>query len=79
MAGIRIYSSQGDSVRIKNVTPEKIFKEDEIFLDQLNSKTNLFLKITFRNKPSDINFQLSGVVNGEPVAASSNKTIKWEE
>ena len=79
LAGIRIYSSQGDSIKIKNVTPEKIFKEDEIFLDQLNSKTNLFLKITFRNKPSDINFQLSGVVNGEPVAASSNKTIKWEE
>ena len=79
LAGIRIYSSEGDTIKIKNVTPEKIFKEDEIYLDQLNPKTNLFLKITLKNKPSDINFQLSGMVNGEPVAASSNKTIKWEE
>ena len=79
MAAIRIYSSEGESVRIDSIAPEKIFQEDEIYLDNLKPKRNLFLKIGLKNKPINVNFQISGMVNGEPVAAASNKTINWEE
>lgn len=79
LAAIRIYSSEGETVRIDSITPERIFQEDEIYLDSLKSKSNLFLKIGLKNKPTNMNFQISGMVNGEPVASASNKTINWEE
>ena len=79
LAAIRIYSSEGELVRIGTITPEKIFQEDEIYLDSLKPKSNIFLKIALKNKPTNMNFQISGMVNGEPVAASSNKTVDWEE
>lgn len=79
LAAIRIYSSEGELVSIDTITPEKIFQEDEIYLDSLKPKSNIFLKIALKNKPTNMNFQISGMVNGEPVAASSNKTVDWEE
>ena len=79
LAAIRIYSSEGELVRIETITPEKIFQEDEIYLDSLKPKSNIFLKIALKNKPTNMNFQISGMVNGEPVAAASNKTVDWEE
>ena len=79
LAAIRIYSSEGEMVRIDTIAPEKIFQEDEIYLDSLKPKSNLFLKIGLKNKPTNMNFQISGIVNGESVAAASNKTINWEE
>ena len=79
LAAIRIYSSEGESVKIDSISPERIFQEDEIYLDSLKPKSNLFLKIGLENKPANMNFQISGMVNGKPVAAASNKTINWEE
>lgn len=79
LAAIRIYSSGGESVTINAITPEKIFQEDEIYLDNLKPKSNQFLKITLKNTPANMNFQITGIVNGEPVAVTSNKTIVWEE
>ena len=79
LAAIRIYSSEGESMKIKTITPDKIFQDDEIYLDTIKPKSNVFLKITLDTKPTNMNFQISGMVNGEPVAASSNKTIMWEE
>ena len=79
MATIRVYSMEGSGIIISKVNPDKMFQGDEVYLDSLIPRSNIFLKLTLDNNPSNIGFQLSGLVNREPMAASSNKTISWNE
>jgi len=77
MAAIRIHSPEGSRVNIADVSPSHMFKDEEIFLDTLRPNTSTFLLLTLEGKPSSIGFQLSGLVEGEPLAAVPNRAIEW--
>jgi hypothetical protein len=79
MAAIRIFASEGPAVTISEITPEQIFDGDEIFLGTLEKRNSIFLKVAIANGPLNIDFQLSGLVGGKPMAASSRLAINWTE
>ncbi len=79
MAAIRIFASEGPTIEISEVTPEKLFDMDEIFLNTLFKNYNIFIKIKLKKKPRRIDFQLTGLVDGKPVASSSRRAVTWSE
>ena len=78
MAAIRIFASEGPPIEIYGVTPQMIFQEDEIFLDTLEIGKSVFIKISFIDEPKNIDFQISGVVNNVPLAATSSRAISFD-
>ena len=58
-----------------SVTPESLFDGDEVFLGDLNAKTNLFLRIDMEGVADGFDLILSGLVGGKPVAAVPTKAV----
>jgi hypothetical protein len=77
LAAMRVYAPEGSSVNIAEVSPRHLFNGDEIFLDTLSPQTSTFLRLTISGEPANIGFHLSGLVNGEPLAAVPNRAIDW--
>ena len=77
LAAMRVYAPEGASVSIADVSPKHLFNGDEIFLDTLSPLTSTFLRLSISGAPSNIGFHLSGLVNGEPLAAVPNRAIDW--
>ena len=77
LAAMRVYAPEGANVSIGAVSPQHLFQGDEIFLDTLQSGSRTFLRLTLEGKPSNIGFHLSGLVDGEPLAAVPNRALEW--
>ena len=77
LAAMRVYAPEGANVSIAQVSPKHLFNGDEIFLDTLAPNSKTFLKLAIEGEPSNIGFHLSGLVDGEPLAAVPNKAIDW--
>lgn len=81
-AGMRIESPEGSPWVIDEVKPKLLFKDDEIFLDQLHKGSRTFVQIEISGSGSGIEIALSGVVNSQPVGLKTAKKIsvsKWDE
>ena len=79
LAAIRIHSPEGSAAGIGGVSPKHLFQGDEVFLDKLAPRSTTFLRVTITGNPSVIGFHLSGVVEGDPVAAVPMNSIRWQE
>jgi hypothetical protein len=79
LAAIRIHSPEGSAAGIGGVSPKRLFQGDEVFLDKLAPRSTTFLRVTITGNPSVIGFHLSGVVEGDPVAAVPMNSIRWQE
>ncbi len=77
LAAMRIHSPEGSRVSIKQVSPKHMFQNEEIYLDKLKAESRTFLLLTLEGEATNIGFQLSGLVNGEPLAAVPNRAIDW--
>ena len=78
LAAMRIHSPEGSSAEIGEVYPKHLFQDDQIYLGKLNSDSITFFRVGIEGSPEFIGFQLSGLVGGEPFAASPIKAIKWK-
>ncbi|MBK70415.1 MAG: hypothetical protein CMB53_03345 [Euryarchaeota archaeon] len=78
LAAIRFHSPEGAVARISEVSPKHLFRGDEVFLDTLESESKTFVRVTIVGNPSVLSFQLSGLVNGEPVAAAPRIAMDWQ-
>ena len=78
LAAMRIHSPEGSSAEIVEVYPKHLFQDDQIYLGKLNSDSITFFRVGIEGSPEFIGFQLSGLVGGEPFAASPIKAIKWK-
>jgi len=77
MASIKLNYPEGSKLTIIDVSPNYISKEDEIFLDKLPKKSQVFLRISLDGKSANLALELSGLVDGKPMAATPNKIIEW--
>jgi len=77
LAAMRVHASEGANISIGAVSPQHLFQGDEIFLDTLKSGSRTFLRLTLEGEPSNIGFHLSGLVDGEPLAAVPNRALEW--
>ena len=75
LAAIRFQAVEGSEWTVTSVTPESLFDGDEVFLGDLNAKTNLFLRIDMEGVADGFDLILSGLVGGKPVAAVPTKAV----
>ena len=80
-AAVKFDTSSGKTQTINAVKPKLLFLNNEIFLDQLGSKSRTFVQINLNSTTSIVNIHVSGIQNGKPVAAQPAKglNIKSEE
>ena len=74
---MRVHAPEGARVSISDVSPKHMFHDEEVFLDSLKAGSRTFLLLTLEGNPTSIGFQLSGLVDGEPLAAVPNRAINW--
>ncbi len=79
LAAMRIHAPEGAKVGISSVSPSRLFRDDEIFLDTLSAGSRVFLSLALEGGPTSLGFQLSGLVGGEPLAATPNRALDWGE
>ena len=79
LAAMRIHAPEGARVGISSISPSRLFQEDEIFLDTLSAGSRVFLSLALEGSPTSLGFQLSGLVAGEPLAATPNRALDWGE
>ena len=79
LAAMRIHAPEGARVGISSISPSRLFQEDEIFLDTLSAGSRVFLSLALEGSPTSLGFQLSGLVAGEPLAATPNRALDWDE
>ena len=77
LAAMRVHAPEGAKVGISSVSPSRLFQDDEIFLDTLSAGSKVFLSLTLQGNPTSLGFQLSGLVDGEPLAATPNRALDW--
>lgn len=77
LAAMRVHAPEGASVSISAVSPSHLFMGDEISLNTLAANSRTFLRLTLEGEPSSIGFHLSGLVDGEPLAAVPNRALVW--
>ena len=75
---MRVHAPEGSLVSISDVSPSRLFQNDEVFLDNMKARSQLFLRITLDGNPSSLGFQLSGLVDNQPLAAVPNRAIDWD-
>ncbi len=79
LAAMRIHAPEGAKVGISSVSPSRLFQDDEIFLDTLSAGSRVFLSLALEGGPTSLGFQLSGLVGGDPLAATPNRALDWGE
>lgn len=77
LAAMRVHAPEGAEVSIGAVSPSHLFMGDEISLDTLAANSRTFLRLTLEGEPTSIGFHLSGLVDGEPLAAVPNRALDW--
>ena len=75
LAAIRFQAVEGVEWNVTSVTPESLFDGDEVFLGDLNAKTNRFLRIDMEGDADGFDLILSGLVGGKPVVAVPTKAV----
>ena len=79
MAAIRIFSPLGEVTSIQSVVPKMIFRDDEVFLGDLEQGSTTFVQIETLGNPPLVNMQISGLVDGKPIAAVPTNPIEMGE
>jgi len=78
-AALRCASGEGEAVSIIGVHPRHLHFEDEIDLGNLDRGDRLFLRISIEAGTRAIDLHLSGIVAGDPMAATTPRAIVFEE
>jgi len=79
LAAISIHSPEGASAIIGEVFPKHLFQDSQIYLGKLEPNSVTFLRVGIDGSPKLIGFQLSGLVKGEPFAATPIKALTWHK
>tara|TARA_B100000965_G_scaffold83106_1_gene66855 strand:+ start:23040 stop:25175 length:2136 start_codon:yes stop_codon:yes gene_type:complete len=77
LTALSVSSPEGSTVSIAKVSPEHMFEDREIFLDTLNPGTKRFLSLEISGNPSLIELEVSGLIDGEPLAAVPREAISF--
>ena len=68
VVGLRCEAPEGMAWKIIRAEPRLLFRQDELFLDQLHQGTRTFIEMEIIGDGSGIEFSLSGTVKGKPCA-----------
>ena len=60
---------------MKKIEPKLLSRGSEIFLDSLTKDSRLFVQVELEGSSNALDIHLSGMVNGDPMAAKPANTI----
>jgi len=75
LAALRFNASAGSEWRITDVSPASLYDGDEIFLGTLAAGTTRFIRLSLEGSAETLDLHLSGLVDGEPLAAVPAKAL----
>ncbi len=79
LTAINLNSPEGTSVEIRGVEPSYLCEGGDVFLDSLEPHSRKFLRVSIGGTPSSIELEVSGLVDGEPLAAVPREALLWNE
>ena len=79
IAALKFEAPQGEPWIVNSVEPQLLFRNHEVFLDTIHNNSRLFVQVTISGKSDSLDIHLSGIVDGEPMAAEPSKTIYRNE
>ena len=75
VAAIRFEAPEGEPWDVKKIEPKLLSRGSEIFLDSLTKDSRLFVQVELEGSSNALDIHLSGMVNGDPMAAKPANTI----
>ncbi|MBJ84220.1 MAG: hypothetical protein CMB52_01710 [Euryarchaeota archaeon] len=79
LAALRFVATDGPSWKLTNVSPKSLFDGDEIFLDTLEVGATRFLTLELEGTAAGLDLQLSGLVDGQPLAAIPARALLLDD
>ena len=79
VAGLRCEEPDGRGWEIARVEPRLLYRNDELFLDQLHSGTRTFLELELIGNGQGVEFSLTGVVEGNPSGMKTTSILDFSE
>ena len=78
LTALSVSSPEGSTASITKVSPDHMFEDNEVFLDTLSPKTKRFLSLEISGSPSLLELEVSGLVDGEPLAAVPREALSFD-
>ena len=78
LTALSVSSPEGSTASITKVSPDHMFEDNEVFLDTLSPETKRFLSLEISGSPSLLELEVSGLVDGEPLAAVPREAISFD-
>ena len=78
LTALSVSSPEGSTASITKVSPNHMFEDNEVFLDTLSPETKRFLSLEISGSPSLLELEVSGLVDGEPLAAVPREALSFD-
>ena len=78
LTALSVSSPEGSTASITKVSPDYMFEDNEVFLDTLSPETKRFLSLEISGSPSLLELEVSGLVDGEPLAAVPREALSFD-
>ena len=75
VAALKFEANEGGEWSVEKVEPKLLHRSNEIFLDTIHDNTRVFIRVDLTGNAESTDIYLSGMVNGEPMAAKPANTI----
>ncbi|MBE57720.1 MAG: hypothetical protein CMB01_05055 [Euryarchaeota archaeon] len=79
LAALRFVATEGPSWKLSKVSPASLFDGDEIFLDTLETGSTRFIQLELEGTAAGLDLQLSGLVDGKPLAAIPARALLMDD
>ena len=78
LTALSVSSPEGSTASITKVSPNHMFEVNEVFLDTMSPETKRFLSLEISGSPSLLELEVSGLVDGEPLAAVPREALSFD-
>ena len=78
LTALSVSSPEGSTASITKVSPNHMFEDNEVFLDTMSPETKRFLSLEISGSPSLLELEVSGLVDGEPLAAVPREALSFD-
>ena len=75
VAALKFEANEGTDWSISSVEPKLLSRANEVFLDTIYTNARVFIRVDLSGNAKSLDVYLSGMVNGEPIAAKPANTI----
>ena len=75
VAALKFEANEGTDWVVSSVEPRLLSRANEVFLDTIYTNARVFIRVDLSGNAKSLDVYLSGMVNGEPIAAKPANTI----